>query len=507
MDYSSLSDDEMMALKKAKLQKRNQEQYSQQPSTLDKAVQFDQKNILGPMGKIMAPMEAYKQTPQYATSPQGMLEQIPAQASKLAGRAGQFVTEEMGRAGKNPYLAAGVGTAMGMAPDALMASAMIKNPAEIDIPKPPDAAISMGEHALGLSQRFRKTASARDAVSDAASSAFENGVIPYSGSPETMMERAIALERKGAEGMNKVFENAYDWKTGDWKEGKWPSGKSPIKDSPPNTAITPEEMGQSSARLTQNQKALPLKTPVMGKSTAMESAGNAAGDEAPGVKFPKGQRGPVFERSMEKDMKIVDPKQMIRSLEGMRPKYTGGPKSLYHADHAVIDTAIDTIKAHGDEPISLQEANALKSKIQSSVPYGQAGHELAKNAAAKVREIVDGSLEDLTNKIGDPKMLQQFKASKRMYGTSQKMQEGLNLRLAQKGNNIINPMSVLTGLTEYGMSGSPLKAAIAAGAGMIAKKAGTSISGNVLNEAANATRLYPGTSNALEALARRRAKR
>ncbi len=77
-----------------------------QPSLLDKV-----KNAYG----------AYKESPLYKASPVGMLNTASDLVHKGADAAGQFVTEKMGGSGipgiSDPNVAAGVGTAIQMAPD------------------------------------------------------------------------------------------------------------------------------------------------------------------------------------------------------------------------------------------------------------------------------------------------------------------------------------------------------------------------------------------------------
>ncbi len=61
-------------------------------------------------------------------SPQSLLQSVPPLASKLFGKVGEMATEELGRNQVNPYVSAGVGTAISMAPDIALMGGL---PAEI----------------------------------------------------------------------------------------------------------------------------------------------------------------------------------------------------------------------------------------------------------------------------------------------------------------------------------------------------------------------------------------
>ncbi len=87
------------------------------------AAGYDTSSLAQPslLDKVKSAYGAYKESPLYKASPVGMLNTASDLVHKGADAAGQFVTEKMGGSGipgiSNPNVAAGVGTAIQMAPD------------------------------------------------------------------------------------------------------------------------------------------------------------------------------------------------------------------------------------------------------------------------------------------------------------------------------------------------------------------------------------------------------
>lgn len=509
MDYSTLSDDELLALKKRDYSKlsdktllalKGTSNSDTQPSTLDRLSEIDKKYILNPMSKVGEFLNKYGKPAGLDTTPQSMLEKVPGMISRKFGQAGQMVAEQMGRENQvNPQiggheLAGAVGTAISMAPDIAQAGL---NPMEGEPNQVPESAIDPAQRALGFTKRHLKTPWARQTAEEAARVALENKVIPNMGNAETMWDRTEALQRKSINDMNDVFSQANEWKqTGTIRRGAKGFAQKAASESQP-------------LQINMDAQELPLKTPAVTQENSVGQSVDIGSQPESANPQPFNGRvvnEPVFENTE----KIVDPKRMIRSLNGLRPKFRGG---LYDADHSVIDTAIETVKAHGLDDLTLSEANALKSKIQSSVPYGSPGHDLAKAAAAKVRIVVDGALDDLAQRLGNPDLVEKFKNAKRAYGASERMKDGLNnLLSAQQGNNVITPTAAIYGAGQVA-AGNPQGALATIGAVQLMKKSGSAFHANMLNNLANAGKTSVAFSNpinasmALENLARKRSRK
>lgn len=427
---------------------------------LDKLANLDKEYILSPLSKVAQFVGKHSSVPGQETSPQSLLQTVPGLLSSAAGKVGQTAAEQMGAQGQNPYLAASVGTAISMAPDIAMSGV---NPAEgvsgiTRIAKASDAAIPAAERAIGFTKMFKKTPAARKMNKMAAQVALEEGVIPNTGSPDKMLDNAIKVQDRAVADMNDVFQRAYVY-----KQAKNASIPGQISDS-----------------------------------KALAVSGDTFNPNA--MTVPGGQvDSPIV---LDQEARIVDPKDIIRSLQRLRPKQAA--MGSYKADHAVIDNAIDTVRANGNAPLTLQEANAIKTKIQASIPYGQEGHDMAKSAASSIRESVDSSLDQVADELGDKTIKQQFLDAKRRYGASQRMQEGINDRIAKKGNNMMNLSSLMMGAGEFAVSHNPLKAAAIALATKGASVAGPSITANLINQAAHSGTMALPAMNTLGLVGRKK---
>lgn len=490
MDLSKLSDQDLLALKSKDYSKLSNDgllqlrdhaaQTPPQESGLDRAANIS-RAITGAIAKPINWVRENVPRPESLGSPQQILQSVPEQASRAFGKMGEFGAEQYARMGGNPYAGAAMGTVTAMAPDI----AMTVTP-EAGAPEAVEAAVPMAEHALGFSKQFRKNSFIRNVNENAARVALEKNVIPWSGSASKMMQNAEALAKEGASQMDEVFGGAVKWK------------ETPIKFRPKpvvEDAVLGGEQIPGQKQIGPGEKSIALNGPAI------------AGGSVPAPNFPS-ESTSLFEQTAE----VVDPKRMIRELNSLRPKYRGGK---YDAAHSMIDEAVNTVRAHGAGKMTLEEANGIKTTLAEDIKYGADGQKLPKKIAATVRNVVDQSLDEVASQIGDPALAQKFRAAKRTYGAAKRMQEGLNNRLSTHGNNIVNPMSVLAGLGmmtgELARGARPLEAVIATGlatgAGMLAKKAGTSVAANLINQAGQAGRMagpIATTSAALDRLARAR---
>ena len=162
-------------------------------------------------------MDAYKKSPAYALSAPGLAMQGSEAIAKGFGKLGEKGAELLAgqttlnpsMMGKpllkkpmtltnpkpvNPILAAAAGTAVQMTPD-IVQSMVPMEPS----PEASKAAIPLARRAMGFSKRFLNTPQARQSANDAAEMALKKNVIPLSGNPETMFERATKLSKESGE--------------------------------------------------------------------------------------------------------------------------------------------------------------------------------------------------------------------------------------------------------------------------------------------------------------------
>lgn len=138
--------------------------------------------------------------------------------NKLAGRAGERVATGLAGQGAdfsplgaparpsgplNPIAAAAIGTGVAMTPDIISSVGPMS---EMDIA--PKTAISPARRALGYSKAMLKTPFARGQAAQAAETALKENIIPGSGSPEVMMNRAQALKGKTGYQLGQMREAA-----------------------------------------------------------------------------------------------------------------------------------------------------------------------------------------------------------------------------------------------------------------------------------------------------------
>jgi len=408
----------------------------------------------------------------YGASPAGKAMSI---LQKPFNKAGEFSAEQLAKHGANPQVAAGVGTAIQMAPD--IGLSLMPAPAENAVS---EAAVPWGRRALGFQKRFLKTPFARNTANEASRVALENDIIPRTGSAEVMMERAEKLKKDAADRMGQAFKRARGW-----VESENPMTRSA---QVPTPNVQPPQ--PSAGALESTTKQLPFKTslpainaPALETKSAQASAKSAAPDLQ--------TSGPVFEETA----KIIDPKKIISELNGLRPKNRGG---YFNDDHRIIDKAIATVKSAGKDMLTLRDANAIKTKLQSVAPYGTPGHDLAKSIAFHVRNTIDNSLEQFAQKIGDPELSSKFMKGKYDYAASSRMMEGLNNKLAaEEGNMPFSVPSLMMGAARVAHGDIPGGVA-AMGGTEILKRGGAGIMARGINSAANAgTRRTPGLMRAI----------
>lgn len=137
-------------------------------------------------------------------SPQSLLQKIPELASRGAHKGGEFVSTDLAYRGMNPNAAAGVGTAISMGPDIMLAGI---NPISSSLKTIPNLAVSTQRRALGFKVPELKTEFARGQAARAARVALEKGVTSATGNPDVMFRKASSLKSKTGQKLGSIRES------------------------------------------------------------------------------------------------------------------------------------------------------------------------------------------------------------------------------------------------------------------------------------------------------------
>lgn len=177
------------------------------PSKPFRETETEQPGMLSTLAKgASQALDRYGESQKY--SPQDWMNRADRAVRSGANKAGEFVAEEAGRAGLNPYAAAGMGTFMQMTPDIIEAAAAPGS--TIEGPKKLLRPISrpMAQRSLGLTKRFLNTPFARGKAAQSADIALDQKVIPFSGNPEVAMQRAVDLQERSGQALGSMREAA-----------------------------------------------------------------------------------------------------------------------------------------------------------------------------------------------------------------------------------------------------------------------------------------------------------
>lgn len=173
------SDDQLMSEFKAK--------YSGQPSPMP------QQPEQGFMGKTMDAYNKFNESPVGSLvgpmAPINAAKNVMGATTNLFNKAGEGVTEYLGKKQVNHILSAGAGTAVSMVPDIALSGGTPTKKIEGAV----GAAVPLARRALGFQKSMLKTPFARGQATKAAETALENKIIPYSGNPTKALENASNL--------------------------------------------------------------------------------------------------------------------------------------------------------------------------------------------------------------------------------------------------------------------------------------------------------------------------
>lgn len=197
-----------------------------------------------------------------------------------------------------------------------------------------------------------------------------------------------------------------------------------------------------------------------------------------------------------------DPNSMIVEFEALKkamvpPAANSIPGQSYYKDIIrQINKAINTVKAHGDEPITFEQANEIKGIFQQAVNYNSdAGtQKLGRNIAGTARETVDSELGKVSAASGREKDFQKFQQDKKEYGAASRMQEAIQNKIAgEEGNMLFSLPSTIVAAGQIA-AGNPLQAAASLGLAEFTKRRGSAGLANVIKSLSQSSRFYPAGS-------------
>lgn len=136
--------------------------------------------------------------------------------------------------------------------------------------------------------------------------------------------------------------------------------------------------------------------------------------------------------------------QEIKTLQNTLTK-NGQPQKTTKVEFEELQNIIDDIAAYGNTPINFKEANEIK-KLVSRKAYDDKGN-LSNELMGQVRAIVNDKIEQaadtVTQKIGDPKLYQDYLTAKDFYRTAK---DSVNAATGKVAGNLVNRD---LGITDY----------------------------------------------------------
>lgn len=434
--------------------------FSSMPST-----QQVKPSFMDTMGAIMQP---YRNS--QLGSPSQIAESIPPLLDKMAGKVGQETSEFLGRKQVNPYVSAGVGTAISMAPT--VALSMI-NPMKGAPKVVPEMAIGPQRRALGMIASDLKTEFARGQASRAAKVSLEQGVTSATGNPTTIFRKANDLAAKTGQKLGAIREsvgpqpiepilNAID----DYKAvrlkgasgGKWDTVLNKIEDAKDTIKGL---VGGTKKQL----------SPITIKGETIPGFPGSPMKIIPGAKF----------QEPSVNMFTGKPESVSTNFGGVGDIIVGGEKAIPSSTSKIVLTRGESPSMLGggvpSPKISLKRIADAKKEIADSVNW-MADNVSQKDAKGLAMAIEKGTEKALAQAGGD---IKQYKALKPIYSAAKTMKKGLNKELARQEGNMAVSLPALVA----GASGGPLTA-LKIGGFELAKRRGAGIAASEIMSAANA---------------------
>lgn len=477
---------------------------------------------------VKSSVDSYRKS--QTASPMDFLQRADDAVGKTFNKAGEFASEELGKEGADPQIAAGVGTAIQMSPEL----AKLIGPEMPSAPETSPTAIKFARRALGFSKRMLASPPARQDAADAAKVALDEGIIPWLGNREVMQERALGLKERsgkvigdlrsspGPQPIDSVFNRLSELRNrlteggargGEWDEihGKIDSAEQALRglyETPANQPIyegVPEIIDAPSAP----RKPLALPEP----KTPGETFGPIHVTPVDGVdpvlymkEFPKGRTPSPAEAKRFKmlgwdsvdttDGGVVwgDPNYLASLKADFVAKDAAhlAPRSGNHFDFPEGNARyfdVDTTPPAVAEPtppkkinrLDLRSVEKVKDRIAGKLNWNSDRN--SQRDAKAITGALEGGVEDILGNAGVDMNL--YGDAKRKYGASKKMLEGLdNALAAEEGNNLIGPVASMAGGVAHAVTGNIPGAAASLGLIELAKRRGAGLTAKALDTAA-----------------------
>lgn len=189
-----------------------------------------------------------------------------------------------------------------------------------------------------------------------------------------------------------------------------------------------------------------------------------------------------FLKRMTAQGEVADPKMFVDQLEILKGQLTKGGTGGHNARiMEAVDTAIDTIKGYGDQPMTFELANHVKGLLQKAANWRVGEDSLIgetnRQVAGKFRKMLDTALEAVPENpkaVIDPNnpvpVFEDFKAAKKTFGDTEIVGDLLNKRTARDlGNSALGPLEMIAGAAG---SGNPAARVAQAGAWKMMRRYG-----------------------------------
>jgi U5 snRNP spliceosome subunit len=374
------------------------------------------------------------------------------------------------------------------------------------------AAMRLGRRSLGFTKRFLGDEGNEINAESAVRTAYDKGIISPMADAEEMRRRTHVLQGSSGQQIGQILDEA---NTPPPQLAAQPKPKQIF--ALPSPKSTPPSIGPENVATT-------INVPSYGGSSNYEYKAAGEGPQYISNDGPLSHpvnRPEVFNKSALDDVRsgrqgsdiptptrvmtpppreewLFDPRSAIQDIQNLRPTTKSGQVLRggdYDAQHAIIDNAINTIRAHGERPLSWDEANRLKGNLQGLVNYDSTKssnvNSLKKKIASTFLRNLDSQLDTSLAAKGSSASI--FKGAKKAYGDSDAILKGLQNKISsEKGNNAISLTDYLAGTIggAAGSSAGPVGGAAGALGSMAAKKAvqryGVNTAGSIFNNASKA---------------------
>lgn len=246
------------------------------------------------------------------------------------------------------------------------------------------------------------------------------------------------------------------------------------------SALNTEQKIAKAQQVARNMLDQGIITPLASHEKMAERASalaNRAGSQIGNYLESVGERGQFY-----------DPNEAIHAFEQLRPMGKNGnvlKGGIYDKVNSKIDDAVETLKAHGDEPISFDDANDLKGVFQDNANWksNKDATLLDRVIAGKFRESIDNALSRISDTGLNKEEYQNFLKNKKLYSSAMQAQDPLYNKVSRElANNKIGLTDLIIAAPEVA-AGHSLTGLALVGAKKLAQKFGSQTLASGLNKA------------------------